>query len=468
MCAMSKASVSFEPAIDHGRTPFSTIDTVVVGGGPAGLAAALRLTQHGKQVLLIERNRFERTRLGEVVAPAIREPLSELALWAEFRSLGLRPVSRVDIRWGLDQLRSQDHVLSPYQCAWVLPRQAFDRLLFDAARTRGVLIYASSTVRRVVRSATGWHLLISGLKGRISICCRYLVDATGRQSAFSKMIGRRPTRFDRLVGVGGVVRTEAKLYGDALYVESDVHGWRYSIAIGQNKLACYYMTDIDLIPSGKTARAGWWRDQIRGHTKEAEGVLSETACRLRVSPASTVLRTPVADDGFLSVGDAASALDPLSGMGVLRALRDGIQGADALHAGYEGQRSVLEQYGENVERDFLRHLRKQEAIYESERRWPYSSFWMRRQRGELKDVAIDLDPTINLVRSSDASTLSIVELLGTKFSSRVFETIWASADRSATAAELVSDIRSEVSVNDRDVIAGIQVMLAAGVLNPTH
>ena len=351
--------------------------------------------------MLIERDRFERARLGEVVAPAIREPLSELALWQEFKSLDLRPVSRVDIRWGSDQLRSRDHVLSPYQQAWVLPTQGFDRLLLDAACARGVLIHTSRTVRRVVRSATEWRLAIGGLKRPVSVCCRYLVDATGRQSAFSRMIGRRAARFDRLVGVGGVLCSEAASHGDSLYVDSDVHGWRYSIALGRNQLACYYMTDVDLVPSGKTARAKWWKDQIRGLIKEPEGVLSEAAYRLRVRPAGTVIRRPLVGDDFLSVGDAASALDPLSGMGVLRALRDGIQGADALHAESEGARSALEQYRANAQQDFNRQFQEREAMYKSERRWPYSPFWMRRQRGELKNVVVDLHPTLSLLRSSD-------------------------------------------------------------------
>ena len=342
----------------------------------------------------------------------------------------------------------------------------FDRLLFDAARERGVLVHTSSTVRRVIRSATGWGLVISGSISPISMRCRYLVDATGRQSAFSGMIGRRVARFDRLVGVGGVVRSEAGSYGDSLYVESDVHGWRYSIALGQNQLACYFMTDVDLVPSGKTARASWWKNQIKGLTKETEGGLSEAVCRLRVRPAGTVLRTPLAGDGFLSVGDAANALDPLSGMGVLRALRDGIGAADAIHADSEDKRSALERYGADVQQDFNRQCRQREAMYESERRWPLSPFWMRRQRGDLKSVVIDIDPTLNLIRSSDATTLAMVELLATKFSSSLFEVIWVNADRSATAAELVLDVRRGVSVDDRDIIAGIQVMLAAGVLNP--
>ena len=155
-------------------------------------------------------------------------------------------------------------------------------------------------------------------------------------------------------------------------------------------------------------------------------------------------------------------------MGIFRALRDGIQGADALHSDSEGARSALDQYSATAQQDFTRQFREREAMYESERRWPHSRFWMRRQRGELKNVVVDLDPTLNLLRSSDASTLATVELLATKYASRVFESIWANADKSATVAELALDIRRGLSVDDHDIIAGIQVMLATGALNPAR
>ena len=94
-------------------------------------------------------------------------------------------------------------------------------------------------------------------------------------------------------------------------------------------------------------------------------------------PAQTVLSLPIANGDFLSIGDSANALDPLSGMGVLRALSGGILGADALHATFEGDKSALKEYAENVEQDFRRQLVQRIQYYSEERRWPNSSFWIR-------------------------------------------------------------------------------------------
>ena len=442
------------------------MDVVVVGGGPAGIAAALRLRQHGHRVALIERGQFERTRIGEVVPPEIRKPLTELVLWREFEALKLRPVSGVDVRWGSEQLRRHDHFLSPYQQAWVLPKSRFDRLLADTAAARGVVIQRESVVRRVKCTASGWRLDVRGPQGADTIYCRYLVDATGRQNAFSTMIGRHAVRFDALVGVAGVQLVDAGSDGDSLVVESDVNGWRYSVGVGCDRLACVYMTDADSIPREGTTRAGWWQERIGGLILQPNGLVPGPDCSLQVLPAQTVLSRPIAGDDFLSVGDSANALDPLSGMGVLRALSGGILGADALHARLAGAKSALNEYAANVEHDFSRQLGERETFYNEERRWPRSSFWVRRQQKQLAKISVELDPATILLRKPGTSSAAMVEYLTMQFAGSVFEAIWKSSERPITAADLASNVRLELGdrVSDCDIITGMQAMLAAGVV----
>lgn len=62
-------------------------DAAVVGAGPAGSATARWLALQGWRVALLERTRFEAPRIGESLAPNVREPLCELGLWSEFLAL---------------------------------------------------------------------------------------------------------------------------------------------------------------------------------------------------------------------------------------------------------------------------------------------------------------------------------------------------------------------------------------------
>ncbi len=64
--------------------PMQTVDIAIVGGGPSGAAAALSLARVGLSVSVLERTRYDEVRIGETVAPVIRNPLGELGIWERF------------------------------------------------------------------------------------------------------------------------------------------------------------------------------------------------------------------------------------------------------------------------------------------------------------------------------------------------------------------------------------------------
>src|SRR5688572_23956966 len=50
-------------------------EVVIIGGGPAGSTAAAVLAQHGRRVLLLEKDRFPRYHIGESLMPYCYFPL---------------------------------------------------------------------------------------------------------------------------------------------------------------------------------------------------------------------------------------------------------------------------------------------------------------------------------------------------------------------------------------------------------
>ncbi len=88
---------------------------------------------------------------------------------------------------------------------------------------------------------------------------------------------------------------------------------------------------------------------------------------------------PAAGDGWLAVGDAASAFDPLSSSGITKALRSGIFASYAIGDLLErGDGSGLERYRRYVQDEFEGYTRVRARYYAEERRWPESDFWRRR------------------------------------------------------------------------------------------
>jgi flavin-dependent dehydrogenase len=82
---------------------------------------------------------------------------------------------------------------------------------------------------------------------------------------------------------------------------------------------------------------------------------------------------------WVAVGDAASAYDPLSSLGICKALESGIRAADAL------ARHRLDEYEAWVRSSFEQYVWTRDAYYALETRWPDSPFW-RARRGERAHV----------------------------------------------------------------------------------
>jgi flavin-dependent dehydrogenase len=86
-----------------------------------------------------------------------------------------------------------------------------------------------------------------------------------------------------------------------------------------------------------------------------------------------------AGDGWIAVGDAACAFDPLSSAGIVTGLRSGLEAAREI-AGIAGTAgSAPAEYDARVQRRFAAYLDGRREQYALEARWPESAFWQRRQ-----------------------------------------------------------------------------------------
>ena len=96
-----------------------TVDIVIVGGGPSGAATALSLARVGLSVSVLERTRYEEVRIGETVAPTIRNPLGALGLWERFLEAEHNPSHANRSAWGSPEIHYQDFIFDPNTLAAV-------------------------------------------------------------------------------------------------------------------------------------------------------------------------------------------------------------------------------------------------------------------------------------------------------------------------------------------------------------
>jgi flavin-dependent dehydrogenase len=126
----------------------------VIGGGPAGCAAALAALAQGSQVTLFEKSRFPRHKVcGEFLSPEVEPLLAALELGPAFQAAGPVRIVRVEMHVG----RRTKHIRLP-QPAFSLSRAALDRLLLDEALRRGAEL---RTERRKPDPRAGRALIVA-------------------------------------------------------------------------------------------------------------------------------------------------------------------------------------------------------------------------------------------------------------------------------------------------------------------
>jgi 2-polyprenyl-6-methoxyphenol hydroxylase-like FAD-dependent oxidoreductase len=101
---------------------------------------------------------------------------------------------------------------------------------------------------------------------------------------------------------------------------------------------------------------------------------------MRVVPANSAFTATRGRDGWLAVGDACAAHDPLCGWGVHRALANGIRAADALALYLRGgDAAALDAYDRHCRDQFDAYLAGLAEHYAFETRFSASPFWQRRR-----------------------------------------------------------------------------------------
>lgn len=367
-----------------------TWDAVVVGGGPAGAIAAMRLaTAH--RVLVLERASAPAPRIGESLPPACRPLLRDLGLLD--RMADHRPYLGNRSLWGGGPA-THDFLRDPHGAGWHLDRARFDAMVQAAARDAGAEIRRGTTLRTVeplerLRSREGGWGLVTNLGERLR--ARLLIDATGRAAALCRRLGARRRVADRLTAVYCRLRDAPNAPRDAFSrIEAVDDGWWYTAPLPDGRRVAGFHTDSDS-PALRalSTEEGFLRALSRTRMIADEMALVGTvvADGPHVVPANGAFADPPAGDGWLAVGDAALSLDPLSSQGLMNALFTGMAGGDAVVATLHGDDDAAEAYAARIGAVRTAYTANLADFYAAEADRRDGPFWARRCRSPLRAVA---------------------------------------------------------------------------------
>lgn len=247
------------------RHPPLDVDVLVVGGGPAGSACAVRLARGGARVAIVEASDFSRFRIGETVEPSVRPLLAKLGVDVAADCKWSAPSTGIVAAWGQSSSAHRPSAFNPYGRGWRVDRKAFDHVLFDRARDGGSLAFTKSRPTSGARSSGAWGFTLDTPLGPIHGRAAWIVAATGRSASAPFSPSRKRLWLDRLVGIALIAdaggRARSDIPAPAL-VEAAPCGWWYAATIPNGGKLAVFFTDGDLLPRGKRDLEEFLRDQL--------------------------------------------------------------------------------------------------------------------------------------------------------------------------------------------------------------
>lgn len=329
----------------------TTVDVVVVGGGPGGSVTAARLAQRGFSVIVLEKDRFPRFHLGESLLPQSMPVLRELGVFdkvAETFILKYGARFHDDIRARKDRFAFENAWRPEEGHAFEVPRAEFDDMLLRHAVSLGADLREGWTMTQAIREGGR----VVGVEARSPegkterIAAKFVVDASGRDALFAHE-ARATTKIEGLDQTAlfahfeNVPRQPGKLAGDidiVLFRDSETErpNWFWFIPFKDGRTSVGAVVSKSWMKERRTRTDGSPSalfDQAVKESKTATELLAGARCLWDEKRATADFSYRVRDlfgEGWLTVGDAGGFIDPLFSTGAHLAMTGGIRAANVL------------------------------------------------------------------------------------------------------------------------------------------
>lgn len=282
-------------------------EVLIVGGGPAGSAAAIACAQAGLRVVLVERDSDAREKPGEGLHPGVESVLRELGVADRLPEVTGARFPGVWVGWGeaprFEAFGADQH--GPW-LGYQVRRASFDGMLRAQASALGAEVLRD---RSVLEPITEHGKVVGARLDSGPMRAAMLIDASGPARWLARKLAlparesspRRSLRYGYMRGACAARDEAPALIGDA-------DGWTWTAKVGDGIY--------------QWARLAF--DAARPIRDEAP---EEFASLERIGTARGADATwrvmPSAGPGWMLAGDAAATLDPTSSKGVLKALLSG-------------------------------------------------------------------------------------------------------------------------------------------------
>jgi geranylgeranyl reductase family protein len=313
-------------------------DVIIVGGGPAGCSAAIRLAQSGLSTLLLEEKHMPREKLcGEFITPESFPTLERLGVLdrlfdagaQKIRSLNLVPSGGSPVVARISEMSRCSPV------AMSLSRARFDRVLFERAQEAGATCLEGIAVKEVIVEGgrpRGVEALSLSEGEAHTFHAPLIVDASGRNSRLTltrrERIGGRPG--SRLYALKAHFTSVEDIEDQVeLYFFSNGYGGLSRVEDGMVNL-CFIASERAFKAAGGDPEKIVEQSIMRNRLARQRLRKAEISGRWLSTGPLTFGARRLDRDGVITAGDSSGMIDPFTGTGIQIALRTGELAAEAI------------------------------------------------------------------------------------------------------------------------------------------
>jgi flavin-dependent dehydrogenase len=323
-----------------------TFDLAIIGGGPAGCAAAITAARHGTRVLLLEKGRFPRHKVcGEFVSA------ESLGLLASLLVTNFEDVMSQAPRISKARIFGEDHPvcaeIRPFAAS--IPRFVFDAALWSACLSCGVECLADAAVRSV--EGNGPFRVSSD---QAIFEAKALINAAGRWSLLTSTATRACITSEKWLGI------KAHFIEDSATDSVDLYFFEGGYC-GVQPVCTAEPGSARRVNACAMVRADIARtmpEVLKQHHALASRSSKWIPSTEPVATSPLIFHKPEpVQQTMIQAGDAATFVDPFIGDGISLALRSGALAAKCLFPFLDGQCS-LQKASDSYAREYRRRFER--------------------------------------------------------------------------------------------------------------
>ncbi len=318
-------------------------DVIVIGGGPAGSAAAALLAEKGHSVLVLEREKFPRYHIGESLLPFTFYPLQRLGLIPKMRQSAFIKKYSVQFVSPSGKASQPFYFFNRYDQdvaqTWQVLRAELDLILLNNAREKGAIVKEEVAVKDLLKDGDR----VAGVRAQdkqgqmTEYRAPLTLDCSGRE-AFSAVRNRWRMGDPMLNKVAvwtyyqGAKRDNGIDAGATTVAFVPEKGWFWYIPLHND------LVSVGVVAEGKYLSREGVREPEQIFKREIgqnAWIQEHLACGAQTGPyyitgEYSFHSRYCAAEGLLLVGDAFCFLDPVFSSGLMFALKSGVLAADAV------------------------------------------------------------------------------------------------------------------------------------------